>query len=405
MILHCFSAPPERVAEAAEHGWLCSFAGNVTYPKAEELREAARRVPDELLLVETDSPFLAPQPVRGKPNQPANVVATAERVAEVRGIALRATSRAWSRRTPRASSGGERGPPRPELPRRPQPARRDRPRRRAWATRDVVLEVGGGEGALTERLAPPVADVVVVELDRGLERALGGVAAAHPQRRLVWGDAMRVDLAELDPAPTAVVSNLPYSIATPLILRTIAELPSVRSWTVLVQREIADRLRAAPGTRTYGSPSVLVQLACEVKLLRAVDRAVFTPRPRVDSALLRLRAHRPGRLGRAGGRWCGRLRAPAQDARRLARSWRAARRREWFARRWLGPVCPRTRGRRRWRPADFVRLARAAGAVTPGDAARLRQAQPLPATGRRGATTACTSCARCSARWRWPTGS
>jgi TatD DNase family protein len=85
VVLHCFSAP-ERVQEAAERGWYCSFAGNLTYPKAEALREAARTLPEELLLVETDSPFLAPQPQRGKPNQPANVVATAERLAEMRGI-------------------------------------------------------------------------------------------------------------------------------------------------------------------------------------------------------------------------------------------------------------------------------------------------------------------------------
>lgn len=86
VILHCFSAAPEWVSTAAERGWYCSFAGNVTYPKAEPLREAAALVPEELLLVETDSPYLAPQQVRGKPNQPANVVATAERVAEVRGV-------------------------------------------------------------------------------------------------------------------------------------------------------------------------------------------------------------------------------------------------------------------------------------------------------------------------------
>jgi TatD DNase family protein len=86
VILHCFSAPPERVADAAGRGWYCSFAGNLTYPRAEALREAARLVPAELLLVETDSPFLAPQPRRGRPNQPANVVATAEGLAEVRGL-------------------------------------------------------------------------------------------------------------------------------------------------------------------------------------------------------------------------------------------------------------------------------------------------------------------------------
>jgi TatD DNase family protein len=86
VILHCFSAPADRVADAAARGWNCSFAGNLTYPSAGELRDAAAVVPDELLLVETDSPFLAPQPVRGKPNAPANVVATAERLAEVRGV-------------------------------------------------------------------------------------------------------------------------------------------------------------------------------------------------------------------------------------------------------------------------------------------------------------------------------
>jgi TatD DNase family protein len=94
VILHCFSAPPGRVADAAEHGWYCSFAGNVTYPRAEDLRQAAARVPEELLLVETDSPYLAPQPVRGKPNAPVNVVATAEAVAEARGVSYAELERA-----------------------------------------------------------------------------------------------------------------------------------------------------------------------------------------------------------------------------------------------------------------------------------------------------------------------
>jgi TatD DNase family protein len=86
VILHCFSAAPAWASRAAANGWYCSFAGNVTYPKAEELREAAAIVPEDRILVETDSPFLAPQPVRGKPNQPSNVVMTAERVAEARGV-------------------------------------------------------------------------------------------------------------------------------------------------------------------------------------------------------------------------------------------------------------------------------------------------------------------------------
>ena len=86
VILHCFSAGPAWAERAADAGWYCSFAGNVTYPKAESLREAAALVPADRILVETDSPFLAPQPVRGKPNQPANVVETARAVAEARGV-------------------------------------------------------------------------------------------------------------------------------------------------------------------------------------------------------------------------------------------------------------------------------------------------------------------------------
>jgi 16S rRNA (adenine1518-N6/adenine1519-N6)-dimethyltransferase len=153
---------------------------------------------------------------------------------------------------------------------------------------DVVLEVGGGEGALTAELGPRVRAVHVVELDERLRPALEDVATRNPGVQLHFADAMRIDLAALEPAPDRVVANLPYAIATPLLLRTISELPAVERWTVMVQREIADRLRAAPGSRAYGAPSVLVQLACEVRLLRTVDRAVFKPRPRVDSALLRL---------------------------------------------------------------------------------------------------------------------
>lgn len=158
---------------------------------------------------------------------------------------------------------------------------------------EVVLEVGAGEGVLSERLAAAAARLHVVEIDRGLEPALERVLAM-PNVELHWGDAMKLDLGELDPPPVAMVANLPYAVATPLILKTIEELPSLQRWTVMVQREIADRLRAAPGSRTYGAPSAVAQLACEVELLRPVDPAVFKPRPRVDSAILRLRRTGPG---------------------------------------------------------------------------------------------------------------
>jgi TatD DNase family protein len=104
VILHCFSAP-SRVEECVERGYMCSFAGNVTYPKAVELQAAARDLPEELLLVETDSPYLAPQPVRGKPNEPANVVETARLVAELRGISYEQLDAAVERNASRVFGG------------------------------------------------------------------------------------------------------------------------------------------------------------------------------------------------------------------------------------------------------------------------------------------------------------
>ena len=158
---------------------------------------------------------------------------------------------------------------------------------------DVVLEVGAGEGVLSERLAPGVSHLHTVEIDRGLEAALAPIVAL-PNVTMHWGDAVKVAFAAFEPAPDAMVANLPYSVATPVILKTIAELPSLKTWTVMVQLEIAERLRAAPGNKTYGAPSAIAQLACEVELVRKVDPAVFKPRPRVDSAILRLRRTGPG---------------------------------------------------------------------------------------------------------------
>jgi 16S rRNA (adenine1518-N6/adenine1519-N6)-dimethyltransferase len=158
---------------------------------------------------------------------------------------------------------------------------------------DVVLEVGAGGGVLSERLAKRVAHLHTVEIDRGLEEALAPIAAL-PNVTLHWGDAVKVDFAAFEPPPNAMVANLPYSVATPVILKTIAELPSLKAWTVMVQLEIAERLRAASGNKTYGAPSAIAQLACEVELVRKVDPAVFKPRPRVDSAILRLRRTGPG---------------------------------------------------------------------------------------------------------------
>jgi 16S rRNA (adenine1518-N6/adenine1519-N6)-dimethyltransferase len=156
---------------------------------------------------------------------------------------------------------------------------------------DVVLEIGGGEGVLSERLAAAATYVHVVEVDGRLEDGLRDLLARFSNVTLHMADALDVDLAALDPAPTKVVANLPYSIAATVILRTISELPGVDSWVVMVQREVGERLAAKPATPAYGAPSVLARLACDVKVLRSVARTVFRPVPNVDSVLVGLRRH------------------------------------------------------------------------------------------------------------------
>jgi 16S rRNA (adenine1518-N6/adenine1519-N6)-dimethyltransferase len=162
---------------------------------------------------------------------------------------------------------------------------------------DVVLEIGGGQGVLSERLAGQVAHLHVVEVDRRLEDRLRDVLSRFSNVTLHLADALDLDLSSLEPAPTAVVANLPYSIAATVILRTVDELPSVREWVVMVQREVGERLAAGVGTPAYGAPSVLAQLACEVRVLRPVARTVFRPVPRVDSVLVRLRRKASGGAG------------------------------------------------------------------------------------------------------------
>jgi 16S rRNA (adenine1518-N6/adenine1519-N6)-dimethyltransferase len=159
---------------------------------------------------------------------------------------------------------------------------------------DVVLEVGAGVGVLTRALAATVASVHAVEIDARLAPLLGEVLAGTTNVQVHWHDAMRMDLGALRPVPTALVSNLPYSIATPLIVESTWQLPDLRVWSVMVQREVADRWTAVPGDSAYGAPSVLIQLAAAPEFRRNVGREVFVPRPRVDSALVVLRRTGPG---------------------------------------------------------------------------------------------------------------
>jgi 16S rRNA (adenine1518-N6/adenine1519-N6)-dimethyltransferase len=158
---------------------------------------------------------------------------------------------------------------------------------------DVVLEVGGGLGVLSEYLAPRVAHLHVVEVDRSLEPPLAEALAPFDNTTLHLADAVALDLSTLEPPPGKVVANLPYGVAATVLLKSIAELPGAQLWVAMVQREVGERLAADPGSKAFGATSVLAQLACEVRVLRRVPRTVFHPEPNVESALVVMNRRAP----------------------------------------------------------------------------------------------------------------
>ncbi len=162
---------------------------------------------------------------------------------------------------------------------------------------DVVVEVGPGLGSLTLGLLGQVDRVVAVEIDAVLAQALPGTVAERlPERAdrlaVLRQDALRLAVVP-GPPPTALVANLPYNVAVPVLLHLLEVLPSLRRGLVMVQAEVADRLAAAPGSRTYGVPSVKAAWYADVRRAGAVGRTVFWPAPHVDSGLVALTRREP----------------------------------------------------------------------------------------------------------------
>ncbi|RDI52755.1 16S rRNA (adenine(1518)-N(6)/adenine(1519)-N(6))-dimethyltransferase RsmA [Nocardia mexicana] len=158
---------------------------------------------------------------------------------------------------------------------------------------DAVLEVGPGLGSLTLALLDVVDRVVAVEIDPVLAHGLPGTVADRApgladRLAVVEADALRVTPDELPVAPTALVANLPYNVAVPVLLHLLAELPSIATALVMVQAEVADRLSAAPGSRVYGVPSVKAGFFGTVRRAGSVGRQVFWPVPQVESGLVRI---------------------------------------------------------------------------------------------------------------------
>lgn len=174
----------------------------------------------------------------------------------------------------------------------------------APAAGDVVLEVGPGLGSLTLALLPAVRRVVAVEVDPVLAAALPGTVTERApgyagRLEVVHADATGIESVP-GPAPTVLVANLPYNVAVPVLLHLLGTLGSVRRGLVMVQSEVADRLAAPPGTRTYGAPSAKLAWYGEVRRAGPVSRSVFWPAPNVDSGLVMIsrRSPPPGEAGR-----------------------------------------------------------------------------------------------------------
>ena len=157
---------------------------------------------------------------------------------------------------------------------------------------DVVLEVGPGLGSLTLGLVGTVRHVHAVEIDPKLAAALPQTVTA-PNLAVHTADALRVRATDFDPAPTMLVANLPYNVAVPVVLTLLAELPTLRGGLVMVQKEVADRLTAGPGSKVYGVPSVKLAWYASAKPAGKVPPAVFWPAPNVDSGLVAFTRREP----------------------------------------------------------------------------------------------------------------
>ncbi len=151
---------------------------------------------------------------------------------------------------------------------------------------DVALEIGAGLGVLTAALAGVARHVHAFEVDRSLEAPLQATLQGDPKVTLHFQDVLRAPLEALDPLPTVCASNLPYSVAGPSVVEALQRLPSVRRYCVMVQREVAERMASAPGTKVYGVLSVWVQLYATIERVRPLARSIFYPQPHVDSSLL-----------------------------------------------------------------------------------------------------------------------
>ena len=183
---------------------------------------------------------------------------------------------------------------------------------------DHLVEIGPGQGAITEPLLATGAQLTAVEIDRDLAASLRARYAAHPRFTLIEDDVLKAPLDSLQPTPLRLVGNLPYNISTPLIFHLLAQTGAIADMTFMLQKEVVERLTAAPGGKDYGRLSVMVQYHCQADYLFPVPPGAFQPPPKVDSAVVRLIPYAHPPWPAIDPAWLSRLVAQAFSQRRKA---------------------------------------------------------------------------------------
>jgi len=160
--------------------------------------------------------------------------------------------------------------------------------------RDVVLEIGAGIGTLTQALASRAKTVLAVEFDRVLLTLLKETLREQGNVIMVARDALKLDLKDLPkdtPRPNKMVANLPYNIATTIILNYLERFPELKSYVVMLQKEVGKRVIANPGGKEYGAVSIKIRFYCHAEIISPISRKVFIPQPKVDSVIVKLQRH------------------------------------------------------------------------------------------------------------------
>ena len=303
-VIHCYSYSLEMAREYVKMGYYIGVGGVVTFKNSKKLKEIVEEIPLESIVLETDCPYLAPTPFRGKRNSSLYLPYVVEAIAELKGIYI--NYKKWRDEMKEPTLGN------------PQNTIEvlqkynfvfqkkfgqnflidthvlDKIIAAAEITKDdFVLEIGPGIGTMTQYLACAARKVVAVEIDKALIPILEDTLSDYDNARVINNDVLKVDIAKLAEEenggkPIKVVANLPYYITTPIIMGLFENHVPIKSITVMVQKEVADRMQVGPGTKDYGALSLAVQYYAKPYIVANVPPNCFMPRPKVGSAVIRL---------------------------------------------------------------------------------------------------------------------